>query len=443
MHQNPEELLRYVTTFLAGFYLVGCAMNLVAAVLAVRAKKVAWGVTWLVVAALFGLFASLSLAGTSPTLPEMIKTAIDAVLGPVTFTLGAFICLAILYAGRRVFVIPAVAWAGLNVSLIWLGLSMTDPQFAAVACTPDNVPIVVLVYLLAFFTWFAAYAAVENDRRLAAGSSPVEKEREEPILVWPDLVYTELICMVLLTVLLIVWSLALAAPLEEPANPVVTPNPSKAPWYFQGLQEMLVYSDPWYVGVVVPGLIIVGLMAIPYLDFNKRGDGYYTISQRPFAYTTFQFGFLGLWILLILIGTFMRGPNWNFFGPYEARDIHTEFALGTSRAANVKLSEIFWTTCLGRTVPEVAVDAGVLSRFAQIVYREIAGIVFMAGYFLALPILLGRTIFRNRRQQMSLGRYALMVGLLLLMLTLPMKMILRWTLNLSYIVSMPEYFLNF
>ncbi len=443
MHQNLEELLRHVATFLAGFYLVACAMNLAAAALAARAKKVASGVAWLAVAALFGLFAYRSLAGTPPLLPEPVKAAVDAVLGPVTFTLGALLGLAILYVGRHVFVIPAVAWAGLNVSLLWLGLSMTDPQFAAVVTTPDNVPIVALVYLLAFFTWFSARAAVENDRRLAAGSPPVEQEQKKKVLVWPDLVYTELICMILLAVLLIVWSLGLTAPLEEPANPVVTPNPSKAPWYFQGLQEMLVYSDPWYVGVVVPLLIILGLMAIPYLDFNKQGSGYYTIRQRPFAYITFQFGFLGLWILLILIGTFMRGPNWNFFGPYEARDIHTEFALGASRVENAKLSEVFWTTCLGRAVPEVSADSGMWARLASIVYREIAGIVFMAGYFLAVPVLLGRTVFRNLRQQMSPGRYALMVSLLLLMLTLPLKMILRWTLNLSYLVSMPEYFLNF
>src|SRR5207248_11088163 len=69
--------------------------------------------------------------------------------------------------------------------------------------------------------------------------------RRSSDLTWPDLVYTELICMVVLTVILIGWSMALQAPLEEPANPSASPNPSKAPWYFLGLQEMLVYFDPW------------------------------------------------------------------------------------------------------------------------------------------------------------------------------------------------------
>jgi len=303
---------------------------------------------------------------------------------------------------------------------------------------PDNVPIVGMVYLLGFFTWLSASAAVKNDRRLAEGSPPIEKQYEGKVLVWPDLVYIELICMILVSVLLIVWSLGLTAPLEQPANPVVTPNPSKAPWYFLGLQEMLLFSDPWNVGVVVPCLIVLGLMAIPYLDCNKQGSGYYTIEQRRFAYVVFQFGFLALWVLLILIGTFMRGPNWNFFGLYEVRDPYKVLAIN-----NVKLSEYFWVMLLGRGVPEVPLGSGPLAQFGHIVWREIAGMVFLAGYFVGLPALLGRTVFRDLRSQMTRGRYTIMVVLLLLMLTLPLKMILRWTMNLSYIVSIPEYFFNF
>ena len=119
---------------------------------------------------------------------------------------------------------------------------------------------------------------------MAQGLPPLEKLDDEKVLVWPDLVYTELICMVALTAFLLVWAIALQAPLEEPASSVKTPNPSKAPWYFLGLQEMLVYYDPWMAGVVLPSLIIVGLMAIPYIDFNKKGNGYYTINERKFAY---------------------------------------------------------------------------------------------------------------------------------------------------------------
>ena len=72
---------------------------------------------------------------------------------------------------------------------------------------------------------------------------------------------------------------------------------------------MLVYYDPWMAGVVLPSLVVVGLMAIPYIDFNKQGNGYYTIAERKFAYIIFQLGFLELWVTLIVLGTLLRGPN--------------------------------------------------------------------------------------------------------------------------------------
>jgi hypothetical protein len=331
-----------------------------------------------------------------------------------------------------------VAWTGLNLSLLFLGTSLTDAQFAAVVGKPDNVPIVAMVYLLAFFTWWGAAQAEQNDRRASRDEGPVEKEFDGTVLVWPDLVYIELICMVLLMIVLIVWSLAIQAPLEQPADPVLTPNPSKAPWYFLGLQEMLGYFDPSIAGVTLPALIILGLMAIPYLDFNEKGNGYYTIAQRRFSYVMFMFGFLQLWVMLILIGTFMRGPNWNFFGLYEYRDPHKIPAL-----YNVKLSEYFWATWLGRAVPQVPADAGSIARLGAIVLREIAGLVSLGAYFILLPVLAAKTFAKRFRQRMGRGRYWIMALLLLMMLTLPLKMILRWTLNMSYIVSIPEYLFSF
>src|SRR3984893_15435239 len=133
----------------------------------------------------------------------------------------------------------------------------------------------------------------------------------DKVHTWPYLVRAEFIAGCILLLVLMVWSITVDAPMEEPANPTKTPNPSKAPWYFLGLQEMLVYFDPWMAGVVLPSLIIVGLMALPYIDTNKAGNGYYTIAQRKFAYIVFQYGFLVLWVILILLGTFLRGPNWN------------------------------------------------------------------------------------------------------------------------------------
>ena len=105
---------------------------------------------------------------------------------------------------------------------------------------------------------------------------------------------------------------------------------------------MLVYYDPWLAGVVLPSLVIVGLMAIPYIDRNTKGAGYYTLKERPFAITIFLFGFIVLWVTLIIIGTFLRGPNWNFYGPYEFWDPHKLMPL-----TNVQLSEFVWARWLG------------------------------------------------------------------------------------------------
>ena len=126
---------------------------------------------------------------------------------------------------------------------------------------------------------------------------------------------------------LIVWSLLVDAPLEEPANPTRTPNPSKAPWYFLGLQEMLVFFDPWHAGVVLPSFIIVGLMVIPYIDINPKGNGYYCLKDRKWEILTFIFGFHILWVSLIIIGTFLRGPGWNWFWFWETWDPHKVEAL--------------------------------------------------------------------------------------------------------------------
>ena len=439
MYVSESEFLQSASTPLGWYYLAVAAMNVVAAWRAVwRAKRRGRAALWLLVAAGFAVLGCASLAGRPAAMPEVLKTTIDAALGPVTFFLGTFAALVVLFLGRRFFVIPAVAWTGLNASLLFMGLSMADPEFAATVTKADNVPIVAMVYLLGFFTWLATSQAVTNDGRLRNGQGPEEKQFSDTVLVWPDLVYVELIGIIIATVVLVVWSLVLRAPLEEPANPVLTPNPSKAPWYFLGLQEMLVFFDASIAGVILPCLMILGLMAIPYLDFNKKGSGYYTINERKFGYLVFQFGFLQLWILLILVGTFMRGPNWNFFGLYEPRDPHKVLALN-----NVKLSEYFWVMWLGRGLPEASAGSGVLAELGAILWREIAGLVLLGVYFAVLPVLLGWTILREFRRRMGPGRYAIMSLLLLMMLMLPLKMILRWTMNLSYIVSVPEYLLNF
>ena len=396
-HVSEAEFLYSISGFLGAYYIMLALMNALAALYLWRSGRsvllfkflgvypVTTAILWLVVAMVFTIFSPIALSGNKNwivaiSVPTQLRIGIDAIMGPVVYSVGTLVFLLVAFLLRKFFVQPWVAWAGLNLSLLLMGFSMTDPDFASIVMKADNVPIVGLVYLLGFFTWLSAYRAVQNDERIARGEVPLEKLDDEKILVWPDLVYTELICMVALTAFLLLWGIGLQAPLEEPASAVKTPNPSKAPWYFLGLQEMLVYYDPWMAGVVLPVTVIFGLMAIPFLDFNKKGNGYYTINERKFAYLTFQFGFLVLWITLIVMGTFLRGPNWNFFGFYETWDAHKVEALN-----NIDLSEYFWIYALGMPRPKPPEEAGLLIKLLVILYRESPGILLTVGYFTVLP----------------------------------------------------------
>ncbi len=318
-------------------------------------------------------------------------------------------------------------WIMLILMTLFFVVSSFDPTFREVVAKPDNVPIVMMVYLVGYFWWLAMYKAIQNDEAIDRGEPTFEKsESEDKIFTWPDLVFSEFICMVILTVGMVIWSIVLKAPLEEPANLSVAPNPSKAPWYFLGLQEMLVYFDPWMAGVVLPGLIIVGLMAIPYIDTNPKGNGYYTFKERKTEIILFLFGFVVLWVQLIVIGTFLRGPNWNFFGPYEFWDVNKIEPL-----VNVDLSEIFWIKILGMGLP------------SHWIIRESLGIVLMLGYFFVLPVALIKLQYIKRfYDEMGPPRYYVGMSLFLTMMLLPIKMFLRWIFNLKYFVHIQEFFLN-
>ncbi|MEP0844068.1 MAG: cytochrome C [Phycisphaerae bacterium] len=316
-------------------------------------------------------------------------------------------------------------------SLAYFG-SAGDPNFLEIISKPDNVPITLMIFLVGYVLWLSFRQAAINDARIEAGEPLLEAGSDDKVLTWPDLVYTELICMVLCSVFLIVWAIFFRAPLEPPANPAAVPNPSKAPWYFLGLQELLVYFDPWIAGVLLPGLIIFGLIALPYIDKNPKGNGYYTLAERPFAIAMYLFGFVVLWVVLIVLGTFLRGPNWNFFGPYEYWDAHRPAAL-----SNVNLSELFWVTLLGAGLP-TRETAGPY----YYLLREAPGLVLLAGYFFLTPWLLKATVFKRLYNEMGPTRYGVMMILFTWMALVPIKMLLRWTINLKYIVAITEWFFN-
>jgi len=250
---------------------------------------------------------------------------------------------------------------------------------------------------------------------------------EDKLHSWPFLVRNEFLISCAIVILLTVWSLTINAPLEEPANTTRTPNPSKAPWYFLGLQEMLVFFDPWYAGVVLPSFIIVGLMLIPYLDINPKGNGYYTFRERKFELLSFFLGFHVLWVSFIIIGTFFRGPGWNWFWPGQVWDPHLVEAL-----TNVDLPYLFgfrdytWAAIFGLTIVGGFYVVGYAAFYWWVRRRppNDSWSAFPGG---------GAQLL----EEWGLVRFSITAFLFLSMAAVFIKMVLRHAFNIKYIMVTP------
>ncbi len=229
----------------------------------------------------------------------------------------------------------------------------------------------------------------------------MEMEKKKKKLIWPDLAFKEFLTAVALTIILIVWSLLINAPLLEIANLGISENPSKAPWYFVGLQELLVYFDPWIAGVMIPTVIIAGLTLIPYIDRNQKGRGEYAFSIRRFAIINFVLGFL-MWWVLILIGYFLRGPNWQLYWPWES-----------------------WDTVKGMEESLWSLD-------------PIVGFISLGAYFV-LGMVIPRLISRDFCRKCGFIRYILLMTLMLLMYIIPIKIFLRLIFNIKYVLVTPWF----
>ena len=180
---------------------------------------------------------------------------------------------------------------------------------------------------------------------------------------------------------------------------------------------MLVYFDPWIAGVVMPTLIIIGLMVIPYIDTNPLGSGYYTWKQRKFAIGTFLFGFVILWVSMIFIGTFIRGPGWQWFWPGQTWD-HNRLIYEVNR----DLPDIF----------------GITSNWA----KGIFGALVVGAYFVlgggAVHAFFRRTNPKNYKR-MSLLQYSILMMFFLTMVALPIKMGLRLLFHIKYVWITPWF----
>ena len=159
-------------------------------------------------------------------------------------------------------------------------------------------------------------SASEHTHRLLAlvppdGIQQVQTKQADKVYTWPHLLAIELVALLAMTALLLVISYFIDAPLRALANPNLTPNPSKAPWYFLGLQELLRYFHPMVAGVTIPTVAMVMLAATPYFDKNPSSKP----ENRKFANMAFTF-FIMFWAMLVLAGSFFRGPGFNWVWPW-------------------------------------------------------------------------------------------------------------------------------
>ena len=140
----------------------------------------------------------------------------------------------------------------------------------------------------------------------------VDKRPDETVLTWPHLLRAEFVMASLISIVLIVTAALIPAPLEDMANAGVTPHVAKAPWYFLGLQEMLSYFNATVVGVLFPPIYFIGIALIPYIDRSP----YKATRDRKLAWVFFMCLMVG-GIIVTLIGSFFRGPGWNWVWPWD------------------------------------------------------------------------------------------------------------------------------
>jgi hypothetical protein len=225
---------------------------------------------------------------------------------------------------------------------------------------------------------------------------------DEKVLCYPNMIFHELVVCLGTVVVIWIWSLVMNAPLEEAANATLTPNPSRAPWYFLGLQELLVYFDPWIAGVLLPQFIVQGLILLPYVDTNPTQQGYYSYKGRELEFWVMSIGFF-MWFILIIIGSTMRGPSWQIYMPWESWLVHKPNAAPT------------WN---------ISDRAGYPTAFM------LMGMYFGGG--MALPALL----FKKWFQEKGMIRYSLIMTHVLVMFAVPLKMVLRIAFDVKYVLAL-------
>jgi quinol-cytochrome oxidoreductase complex cytochrome b subunit len=161
-----------------------------------------------------------------------------------------------------------------------------------------------------------APAAAPRERTLGVVRRPPDvlpdRATDDQVFTWPHLLVRHQVAALITCVVVVGLAVAFDAPLQDLANPNLTPPVAKAPWYFVGLQELLAHFDPVIAGVLVPGAVIAALVVLPYVDRNpaRRPRG------RRFAMSAFAL-LLAASVALTIVGALFRGPGWRFVRPWE------------------------------------------------------------------------------------------------------------------------------
>lgn len=212
---------------------------------------------------------------------------------------------------------------------------------------------------------------------------------EDEVMVWPSLVVVEAVCAVVFLGILTVLSLLVNAPLLERANPNQTPNPSKAPWYFLNLQEMLLHMDPALAGIIIPTLALGGIASIPYIDRSPLGVGILgtsTKGRKIIAFTT-------VFTTVVLIGSVVLD---------EITERGTQFGIGSTLQ---DLGAPEWTGGFVLSALFIVISIGVLVAMVQGIFRPTKReliIALFTGFFVTYFVLgIIGTSFRGEGQELT------------------------------------------
>jgi hypothetical protein len=318
----------------------------------------------------------------------------------------------------------AGAFALLAVLAVPVAAGLADPDFRHRLLAPERLPAAVaaaatMVFLVLFLTRSRAGADDDVDAGVddAGWRGPSRRELDAVVAV---------------ALAFVAWVAFVPTPLAAPADPGAPPDPARFPWFFAGFQELRHYLEPWFAGVLLPALFLAALFALPHLDLAATGEEIGSRRGRREEVAAFLFGALLLGAVPMVIAVFLRGPHWQPVDPFAA-----VASAGPAASVPVPFSELFWCRWLGRNAPPL-----------EPLVRELPGLFLLAGYLVAVPILLPRWkatrgVFGRYRKGLGGLRYYFAVVLGLIFLLVPLKMYGRWLFDLGRWIHFPEFGFGF